>query len=730
MRVKASLRKDACTRIRRIVPEEIQVSKMQPALLPIAPFTKDLILECKFIRLLHAFLTNRQVLNMREFVYEKLQSINRDWEIAHSDALQTLAPHVAESWKRSFSFGVDSNMAALPPTTEQDRAIANDSMKKTGEKGGAGFGILISGLSASLETLGAVMILANQSLRVFHTCGSASALQELERRNITQGALLSERNAGTSALTLAYLCSSPCSLEPNECYSRVFEGYHAISQCISPSSDIYSMILVPKESPLPLTVIDAYATFVFDSFAALLMRDTETSIPISAQVLSLILRKQAAGYAVTDVDGSIVDLDPRLITILGDNPPQNTQGMSIVGLFPPLKPLIPLTLSHARENRRLGTIGTVRFNEKNYRIDCAPVISSDGKKLIAIVATCLSDESPLETNKNKSDYLLGSSAAAKQLRRRIQSAAENDAHVLISGESGTDKERIASEIHDGSRRSYGPFIGIRCPSYEYNDLRRRLFGANTENGSDNSGALSDARGGTLFLGEIDAMPLEIQSALVQSLEEQNRLIEYGVIDQTDAVRIIASTTRDLHTMVRTGSMRADLYYLLSAFPCKTLPLRDRQDDIPTILRAASTSMASQNKTEPIRFSDGAISQLMRHGWPGNMRELHRLLLRIGYECPNKTVTAKELLFLIEPEPQDGTPSASHTVTPAKAPSQKEHAPATSESPSLDPPNHNEASLERIKNALVEANGNKTTAARRLGITRQTLYNRMRKAGMR
>ena len=667
---------------------------------------------------------------MREFVYEKLQSINRDWEIAHSDALQTLEPHVAESWKRSFSFGVDSNMATLPAITEQDRTIAHDSMKKTSEKGGAGFDILTNGLSASLEALGAAMILANQSLRVFHVCGSASTLQELERRNVTKGALLSERSAGTSALTLAYLGNNPCSLESNECYSRIFEGYHAISRCISPSSSIYSMILVPEEPALPLTTIDTYATFVFDAFAALLIHDTETNIPISAQVLSLILRKRAAGYAVVDAEGGIVDLDPRLIAILGDNPPQNTQGMNIVGLFPPLKPLIPLALSHARKNRRLGTIGTVRFNERNYRISCAPVISDDGKKLIALVSTCLSDESPLEANKNKSDYLLGSSAAAKQLRRRIQSAAENDAHVLISGESGTDKECIASEIHSSSRRSHGPFIGIRCPSYERDDLRRRLFGVNIENGSDNGGALSDARGGTLFLGEIDAMPLEIQSALVQSLEEQNRLIAQGTIGQTDGVRIIASTTCDLSTMAKMGSARADLYYLLSVFPVKTLPLRHRQDDIPAILHAASNSMAQQSKTEPIRFSDGAISLLMRHSWPGNMRELHRLLLRIGYEYPNRTVTAKELPFLIELEPQDDATSAGHAVTLANTPSQKKHTPTTNRPPHSNLPNRNEANLEEIENALTEANGNKTTAARKLGITRQTLYNRMRKAGMR
>lgn len=138
---------------------------------------------------------------MKEFVYEKLQSINRDWELAHSEALRTLAPHIAESWKRSFSFGVDSDMAELPPVVEQDRTIASDSSRNAHDAAGPGLDVLIGSLNQSLEPLGVAVFLANQSLRIFQACGSTVALQELEQRNMAVGALLSERSAGTSALS-------------------------------------------------------------------------------------------------------------------------------------------------------------------------------------------------------------------------------------------------------------------------------------------------------------------------------------------------------------------------------------------------------------------------------------------------------------------------------------------------------------------------------------------------
>lgn len=666
---------------------------------------------------------------MKEFVYEKLQSINRDWELAHSEALRTLAPHIAESWKRSFSFGVDSDMAELPPVVEQDRTIASDSSRNAHDAAGPGLDVLIGSLNQSLEPLGVAVFLANQSLRIFQACGSTVALQELEQRNMAVGALLSERSAGTSALSLAYLSNDPYTLEPDECYSRIFAGYHAIARRISPASDIYLMMLIPEHSPLPSATADAFAIFIFDAFAALFGHNDTSKIPMGTQVLSLVLRSQSSGYAVIDSDGRVVELDSRLIASLGGIPPQNVQGISIVGLFPPLKPLIPLARSYVRDNRRLGMLGAVRFRDKNYRISCAPVISDDGKRLIALISTCLSDESPLTIDGNRSDYLLGESDAAIRLRKRIRTAAENDINILISGEAGTDKEHIAGAIHSSSRRTNGPFISVRCSSFECAELRMRLFGANERLGGGGCGALSDARGGTLFLDEIEAMPLEIQSALIHRLEEQDRLMAQGSVNRSDTVRVIASTTCDLSAMVRNGSIRADLYYLLSTFSVKTIPLRDRRDDIPSILRAAAQSTAQRYGTDSARFSDGAISMLIRHSWPGNMRELHRMLLRINYEYPGRTVTAKEIPLLIGAEPQESGCSPDDGIPAKQALCHEPLLPAGNEPLPIDPRRPDGADSADIEEALAEAHGNKTMAARRLGITRQTLYNRMRKAGM-
>ena len=257
----------------------------------------------------------------------------------------------------------------------------------------------------------------------------------------------------------------------------------------------------------------------------------------------------------------------------------------------------------------------------------------------------------------------------------------------------------------------------------------RLFGANERLGGGGCGALSDARGGTLFLDEIEAMPLEIQSALIHRLEEQDGLMAQGSVNRSDTVRVIASTTCDLSAMVRSGSIRADLYYLLSTFSVKTIPLRDRRDDIPSILRAAAQSTAQRYGTDSARFSDGAISMLIRHSWPGNMRELHRMLLRINYEYPGRTVTAKEIPLLIGAEPQENGRSPDDGIPAKQALCHEPLLPAGNEPLPIDPRRPDGADSADIEEALAEAHGNKTMAARRLGITRQTLYNRMRKAGM-
>lgn len=268
------------------------------------------------------------------------------------------------------------------------------------------------------------------------------------------------------------------------------------------------------------------------------------------------------------------------------------------------------------------------------------------------------------SNEELLKLLVGKGSAIQEVRHLIEQVASTDANVLILGESGTGKEVVARSVHQLSKRAKGPFVPINCGAIPPELLESELFGhekgAFTGAITSRKGRFEMADGGTIFLDEIGDMPLPMQVKLLRVLQE--RFFErVGGNHQIKAnVRVIAATHRNLEEMIKDGKFREDLFYRLNVFPIETPPLRDRSDDIPLLLQELTSRHAVDHQVS-IRFTQRAISSLMKHQWPGNVRELSNLVERLMILHPNCIVDDVDLplkyQYGVEQPEEDKSPTA-------------------------------------------------------------------------
>jgi formate hydrogenlyase transcriptional activator len=227
--------------------------------------------------------------------------------------------------------------------------------------------------------------------------------------------------------------------------------------------------------------------------------------------------------------------------------------------------------------------------------------------------------------------IIGNSAALQGVLRLVRMVAPTDATVLIQGETGTGKELIAEAIHKGSERSSGPFVKVNCAAIPAGLLESELFGhergAYTGAVTRSIGRFERANRGTLFLDEIGDLPLELQPKLLRVIQEKQfeRLGSTATI-HTD-VRVICATHRDLVEMVDERQFRADLFYRLSVFPIELPPLRERPEDIPSLVQHFVRDYANRMRKPVTSIAEEFMMGLERYSWPGNIRELQNLIER-------------------------------------------------------------------------------------------------------
>lgn len=304
--------------------------------------------------------------------------------------------------------------------------------------------------------------------------------------------------------------------------------------------------------------------------------------------------------------------------------------------------------------------------------------------------------------------LIGAEGGLSSVVAVLPRIAATDATVLITGESGTGKELVARAVHLASARRDGPFVALNCAALPSSLLESELFGfergAFTGAHARKLGVIEAAQGGTLFLDEIGDMALEAQTRLLRVLQERE-LVRVGGREAVKVdVRVVAATHRDLPAMVKAATFREDLLYRLNVVPVRLPPLRERRADLPALVAHFIARHSKRHRLEPLEPTPEAWAWMQRHPWPGNVREVEnwveRAIILQRFEVPVEAPAAR----------------VEHVLAPPGAVKTMKEAVA-------------EAERAAVLSALTAAKGNKAEAARLLGVSYKTLFNKLHEHGV-
>jgi DNA-binding NtrC family response regulator len=306
--------------------------------------------------------------------------------------------------------------------------------------------------------------------------------------------------------------------------------------------------------------------------------------------------------------------------------------------------------------------------------------------------------------------IIGASNAMNLVFERVRTVAPTDATVLIQGESGTGKERIARAIHELSPRKPAPFVAISCAALPETLLEAELFGhergAFTDARKERRGRFELANGGTLFLDDIDDMPLAVQVKLLRVLQERN-FERLGAEETREIdIRVVAATKVPLRDLVREGRFREDLFYRVHVVPVMLPPLRERKGDVPLLVQAMITR---HGRGRAYTVSRSTLALLERYPWPGNVRELENAVQRAIALSGTKSELAQEDLLPVDPRWR-GAVEVQDEVRPLREVMRA-------------------AEVAHVKRALEATGGHRTQTADLLGISRKVLWEKLKDFGI-
>ncbi|MBL9154941.1 MAG: sigma-54-dependent Fis family transcriptional regulator [Verrucomicrobiales bacterium] len=311
--------------------------------------------------------------------------------------------------------------------------------------------------------------------------------------------------------------------------------------------------------------------------------------------------------------------------------------------------------------------------------------------------------------------LVGEGETTRELVARIAKISSIDSTVLLKGESGVGKGLIARTIHYASSRASGPFVTVSCPALPRELLESELFGhekgAFTGAHQRRIGKIETAAGGTLFLDEIGDLPLDLQPKLLNVLQDREFQRVGGTQTIRTDIRVIAATNVDLEDQVKNREFREDLYYRLNVIPLEVPPLRHRIDDLKQLSAHFLGRVAkSRGLSKPIRLTDEALRVMQRYDWPGNIRQLENVLERASAFCDDQVIDLADLPGEVRDDGAATGDDGSEKLNLANIPLRD---------------------LERaaLLQTLRAADGNKAEAARRLGVTEKSVYNKLKRFGM-
>ena len=423
------------------------------------------------------------------------------------------------------------------------------------------------------------------------------------------------------------------------------------------------------------------------------------------------------GYAIVDADDgevavAAVQAQP-VDLVLMDIRMARVSGIEALEQIKAINPAIPIVLMTAYASVEMAVDalkkGAYDYLIKPLDFDKLRLTLERALEHVRLTAENRQLKRQLEVRFQSPD-IIGSSPAMVRLMETVAQVAVSEATVMVTGESGTGKELVAAAIHHNSPRKTGPFVKVNCAAITETLLESELFGheKGAFTGADRrkEGRFVQADGGSLFLDEVGEMSVSMQVKLLRVIQERELTRVGGEQTIPVDVRLIVATNQDLAQMINAGTFREDLYYRLNVVELKTPPLRERREDIPLLAAYFLTHFAEKNRKAVERFSPRAMDLLIRHPWPGNVRELMNTIERAVVLARSACLDESDFAALTA-RLREIDAALSSSAFPANIPLER-------------------IEREAIVNTLASADGNKSEAARRLGITRKTLREKLKK----
>jgi len=413
-------------------------------------------------------------------------------------------------------------------------------------------------------------------------------------------------------------------------------------------------------------------------------------------------------------------------TVVTDLAMPGMDGLELMGHVASRDPTLPILLLTAHGSEKVAVAamkqGAYDYLKKPFDIDEVAVVIERALEARRLRV----DNRRLSAEQTLGRRIIGDSRPMRRLLEATSRVASRDVTVLVRGETGTGKEFVAELLHAQSARSTKPLIRFNCAALPADLADAELFGhargAFTGASASRPGFFAQADGGTLILDEVGELPLAVQAKLLRALQEgEIQPVGSGRIDKVN-VRVVASTNRDLAADVKAGTFREDLYYRLAVVELVVPPLRDRKDDIPALAEEFARRYGDRFGLGTVTLEAALIDALVKTDWPGNVRQLENAIARLA------ALSSGGVITLADFRAADTSPatSSSSPMLPA----------ADTDDPPIDARNgpslkEQVEAFERglVARALDATGGNQSEAARRLGVSRVTLIDKMKKYGL-
>jgi DNA-binding NtrC family response regulator len=445
--------------------------------------------------------------------------------------------------------------------------------------------------------------------------------------------------------------------------------------------------------------------------ATILIVDDE---PIARDNLQHILKKDGYATLLAENGQEAIDIlkEREVDLVLTDLRMRGQDGMAVLGESKKLWPSTEVVVitGYASVDTAVEAMrqGAYHYIAKPFKIDELRIVVEKALEKTSLHREIFHLREQISARSGTS-RIIGQSPKIQVLRETIIQVAHLDCNVLIHGETGTGKELVARTIHELSPRSGKRFVAFNCGAFTEDLITSELFGHEqgsfTGAGKARKGLIEMAEGGTVFFDEVGEMSLSMQVKLLRMLQERTLMRVGGSLEIPVDIRVLAATNKDLKKEAEAGTFRADLFYRLDVIAIHIPPLADRREDIPLLANHFLAKHARQGRVAP-RLSEAAAQRLMQYEYPGNIRELENIVQRILFRCDGDTVDPRHL--------EDDLQEPEHIAVRGR----REHW------PSLD-----EHEKQYILEVMDEVEGNKSAAAKILGIDRVSLWRKIKRYGL-